>query len=66
MKRLEELEKVATSFSGVDHAYAIQAGRELRIFVRPQEIDDLSAYELAKNIAKRIEAELQYPGEVKK
>ncbi len=65
VKRLEELEKVATSFSGVDHAYAIQAGRELRIFVRPQEIDDLNAYELAKNIAKRIEAELQYPGEVK-
>ena len=65
IKRLEDLEKIATSFSGVEHAYAIQAGRELRVFVKPQEIDDLSAYELAKNVAKRIEAEMQYPGEVK-
>lgn len=65
IKRLEDLEKIALSHSGVEHSYAIQAGRELRVFVKPQEIDDLSAYELAKNIAKRIEAEMQYPGEVK-
>lgn len=65
IKRLEDLEKIATSFEGVEKSYAIQAGRELRVFVVPQKIDDLAAYELAKNIAKRIEAELQYPGEVK-
>lgn len=65
IKRLEELEKIATSHPGVEKAYAIQAGRELRTFVVPEKIDDLGAYELAKNIAKRIEAEMQYPGEVK-
>ena len=65
VKRLEDLENIATSFPGVEKAYAIQAGRELRVFVMPQEIDDLAAYELAKNVAKRIEAEMQYPGEVK-
>lgn len=65
IKRLEDLEKIATSFSGVEHAYAIQAGRELRVFVKPQDIDDLTAYELAKNVARRIEAEMQYPGEIK-
>ncbi|MDO8505925.1 MAG: ribonuclease Y [bacterium] len=65
VKRLEDLEKIATSFEGVEKSYAIQAGRELRVFVMPEKIDDLAAYELAKNIAKRIEAEMQYPGEVK-
>ncbi len=65
VKRLEDLEKIATSHEGVEKSYAIQAGRELRVFVMPEKIDDLAAYELAKNIAKRIEAELQYPGEVK-
>lgn len=65
IKRLEDLEKIATSHDGVLKAYAIQAGRELRVFVTPEKIDDLAAYELAKNIAKRIEAEMQYPGEVK-
>ena len=65
IKRLEDLERIALSHAGVETSYAIQAGRELRVFVKPQEIDDLSAYELAKNIAKRIEAEMHYPGEVK-
>lgn len=65
IKRLEDLEKVATSFPGVEKAYAIQAGREVRAFVIPQEIDDLKAYELAKNIAQKIEQELKYPGEIK-
>lgn len=65
VKRLEDLEKIATSFEGVEKSYAIQAGRELRVFVIPEKIDDLAAYELAKNVAKRIEAEMQYPGEVK-
>lgn len=65
LKRLEELEKLATSFEGVEKAYAIQAGRELRIFVVPEKIDDLGALNLAKDIATKIEAELHYPGEIK-
>jgi ribonuclease Y len=65
VKRLEELEAVATSMPGVEKAYAIQAGRELRVFVSPKMVDDLSAYRLAKDIAQRIEAELHYPGEVR-
>jgi ribonuclease Y len=65
LKRLEELEKIATSFPGVEKAYAIQAGREVRVFVNPQEIDDLASYNLARGIAKRIQEELRYPGEIK-
>lgn len=65
VQRLTELENVATSFSGVQKAYAIQAGREVRVFVKPQEIDDLSAYNLARDVAKKIEAELRYPGEIR-
>ncbi len=65
LQRLEDLEKVATSFAGVDKAYAIQAGREIRVFVVPEEIDDLASYKIAKEIAKKIEAELKYPGEIK-
>jgi len=65
LKRLEELEKVAASFNGVERAYAIQAGREIRIFVQPEEIDDLSAHRLAKDIAEQIHQELRYPGEIK-
>ena len=65
LKRLEELEKIAVSFEGVEKAYAIQAGREIRIFVNPEKIDDLQAYKLAKNIAEEIEKELKYPGEIK-
>jgi len=65
LKRLEELEKIATGFDGVDKAYAIQAGREIRVFVNPEKIDDLSAYKLAKDIAQEIEKELKYPGEIK-
>ncbi|OGZ23903.1 MAG: ribonuclease Y [Candidatus Nealsonbacteria bacterium RIFCSPLOWO2_01_FULL_43_32] len=65
LKRLGELENIATSFGGVEKAYAIQAGREIRVFVKPTEIDDLSAHQLAKEIAKRIEDELSYPGEIK-
>ncbi|PJF38206.1 MAG: ribonuclease Y, partial [Phototrophicales bacterium] len=62
VQRLEELEGVATSFDGIDKAYAIQAGRELRVFVRPNEVDDYSASKLARDIADRVEAELKYPG----
>jgi len=63
--RLEELEKTASSFSGVDKVYAIQAGREVRVFVRSEQIDDYAAYNLAKDIARKIENEHQYPGEIK-
>ncbi len=65
LKRLEELEAIATSFEGVEKAYAIQAGREIRVFVTPENIDDMKAYKLAKDIAKEIEKELKYPGEIK-
>ena len=65
VQRMEELEKTASTFSGVEKVYAIQAGREIRVFVQPQEINDLTAYSLAKDIANKIEAELNYPGEIK-
>ena len=65
VKRLEELEGIATSFKGVEKSYAIQAGREVRVFVKPEEMDDYACHELAKNIANQIESELQYPGEIK-
>lgn len=63
--RLEELEKTAGAFPGIDKVYAIQAGREIRVFVKPNEIDDYNAYQLAKDIAHKIEQELQYPGEIR-
>ncbi|MCX6798010.1 MAG: ribonuclease Y [Candidatus Falkowbacteria bacterium] len=65
LQRLEELENIALSFEGIEKAYAIQAGREVRIFVKPDEIDDLKAYNLARDIAKKVESELKYPGEIK-
>lgn len=65
LKRLEDLENVANSFNGVEKSYAIQAGRELRVFVRPERIDDITAHKLAKDISQRIQEELNYPGEVK-
>jgi ribonuclease Y len=65
IKRLEKLEEIADSFDGVDKAYAIQAGREVRIIVKPEKIDDLTASRLAKDIVKRIESELEYPGQIK-
>jgi len=63
--RLKDLEKVAGDFPGIEKTFAIQAGREVRIFVSPNEIDDYAAYQLAKDVARRIEQELQYPGEIK-
>ncbi len=63
--RLEELEKTASGFPGVEKVYAIQAGREVRIFVRPNDVDDYSAFQLAKDVARKIEQELQYPGEIR-
>jgi len=65
LKRLGELEAIANSFSGVEKSYAIQAGREIRVFVRPEEIDDYAAKKLAREIADRIQDELKYPGEIK-
>jgi ribonuclease Y len=65
VKRLEALESVANSFEGVEKSFAIQAGREVRIIVKPEEIDDLGAVRLARDIVKRIEETLQYPGQVK-
>jgi len=65
IKRLTELENVANGFRGVEKSYAIQAGREIRILVRPEEIDDLESLKLARDIAKKIEADMQYPGTIK-
>jgi len=65
LKRLEELEQIALSFRGVEKAYAIQAGREVRVFVSPQKVDDLQAKKMAKEIAEKIQEELRYPGEIK-
>ncbi len=65
VRRLEELENVATSFPGVEKAYAIQAGRDLRVFVSPKAVDDFAAFRMAKDIASRIESELKYPGEIR-
>lgn len=65
IKRLADLEAIANSFTGIDKAYAIQAGREIRVFVRPDAISDLEARDLARNIALKIEQELKYPGEIR-
>lgn len=65
VQRLEELEGIAKNFAGVEKAYAIQAGREMRVFVFPDKIDDLNATKLARDIANQIESQLQYPGEIK-
>jgi len=65
LKRLEDLENVANSFEGVEKSYAIQAGREIRVFVQPEEIDDLEIEKLARKIAQKIEKELKYPGQIK-
>ncbi|MEJ2557668.1 MAG: ribonuclease Y [Anaerolineae bacterium] len=65
VKRIKALEDVANSFEGVEESYAIQAGRELRIIVKPEEIDDYSAINLSKDIARRVEESLDYPGQIK-
>lgn len=65
LKHLEALEAIANGFPGVEKSYAIQAGREIRIMVKPEEIDDLSAMRLARDIAKKVEESLNYPGQVK-
>jgi ribonuclease Y len=65
IKRLRSLEEIANSFKGVQQSYAIQAGREVRIIVRPEDIDDLSSTRLARDVAKKIEETMQYPGQIK-
>ncbi len=65
IKRLQKLEEIGSSFDGVDKVYAIQAGREIRIVVKPERIDDLAAVRVARDISKRIENELEYPGQIK-
>jgi ribonuclease Y len=65
VERMRELENVATQFDGIDKAYAISAGREIRVIVKPQAIDDLSAIKLARDIATKIESTMQYPGTIK-
>ncbi len=65
IKRLEKLEEIADDFDGVEKAFAIQAGREIRIMVKPDKVDDISSPRLARDIVKRIEAELEYPGQIK-
>ena len=65
IKRLEKLEKIAKSFEGVERSYAVQAGREIRIVVQPQVLDDAASAKLARDIATRIESELEYPGQIK-
>jgi ribonucrease Y len=65
VKRLEDLQAIAESFTGVERSFAVQAGREVRILVRPEEIDDLTASRLARDIVKKIEEQLTYPGQIK-
>ena len=65
VKRLDDLQQIALSFPGVERCYAIQAGREIRILVRPEDIDDLASSRLARDVVRKIEDELQYPGQIK-
>jgi len=65
LKRVEDLEKLACSFQGVEKTFAVQAGRELRVFVQPEVIGDEQAFVLARNIASKIENDLHYPGQIK-
>jgi ribonuclease Y len=65
LRRIEDLEKIAVSFAGVEKAFAVQAGRELRVFVQPEQVNDTQAYTLARNIASKVQNELQYPGQIK-
>jgi len=65
LRRLHELERIAISFDGVEKVYAIQAGREVRVLVKPNEVDDLRAHQLAREIAHKVQSELEYPGQIK-
>jgi ribonuclease Y len=65
IKRVEDLERIGMSFAGVEKVYAVQAGRELRVMVQPERLSDDQAFTLARNITRRIEDELQYPGQIR-
>ena len=65
LKRVRALEEVANSYKGVKQSYALQAGREVRIFVKPEDIDDLASIRLARDISKQIEETMQYPGQIR-
>lgn len=65
IKRIKRLEELAVSFEGVEKAYALQAGREIRVIVQPEKLDDLSSFELARELAKKIEDDLEYPGQIR-
>jgi ribonuclease Y len=65
LKRVEDLEKIAASFPGVEKAFAVQAGRELRVLVQPDQVDDEQAFALARNLVSAIESKLQYPGQIR-
>lgn len=65
IKRLQKLEEISESFDGVEKAYAIQAGREIRIMVKPEEVNDEQMVIVARDIVKKIESELEYPGQIK-
>ena len=64
-QRLEQLETIGNEIPGVDKAYAVQAGRELRVMVKPNEVDDLTSFQIARDIKNKIEEQLQYPGTIK-
>ena len=65
VKRLQQLEEIANDFGGIEKSYAVQAGRELRVIVKPEEVDELTSVKLARDIKNKIEEELQYPGTIK-
>jgi ribonuclease Y len=65
VKRIAKLEAIANEYPGVERSYALQAGREIRLVVRPQQVSDAESEQLAKEVAKKIESELQYPGQIK-
>ena len=65
IKRLQQLEEIANSFDGIEKSFAMQAGRELRVLVKPEEVDDTKSYKIAREIKEKIENEMQYPGTIK-
>ena len=65
VKRLQDLENIASGMDGVEKTFAVQAGRELRVIVKPEEIDDIASYKVARDIKNKIEDEMQYPGTIK-
>ena len=65
MKRLERLEEIASAHDGVEKVFAMQAGREIRVMVKPDRVDDIQAQVIARNVAKQVEDELTYPGQIR-